>query len=132
MPMVFAAQGNNPQGGEGSVGIDWKFNPTPDPLLFGTILPGDSGNVVSNLAVGTSNLQVKSIAITLDTGSVFTADNVKIDIDDGKGFTAPADVDPFVITNGGSKDINIKLNILAGTHSEDFTGTITYTVMEAP
>lgn len=123
---------NTPQGAVGSVAINMTLSPTPNPLDFGSLVPGATNDQVSNLAsVGSSNLEVTGISVSTVNGSVFIDSNVLFSLNNVDFYAASAlTTIPIVINAGNSTDLTVRLHVPVGTHTGSFAGTITYTVME--
>ena len=118
------------QSGTGQIIPDMTFIPNPNPLNFGSIVPGESSETISTLSVGNSNLEVTEVSVASTTGTVFTEANVLFSTDAGATFESVDVLDPFGILAGGSFDLHVQLNVPVGTGSEPFSGIITYTVLE--
>ena len=60
---------------------------------------------------------------------IFNESNVMFSLD-GTNFVSAADIDPIYIDTGTTKDLFVRLNVPIGTSSRQFSGIITYSVME--
>lgn len=124
-----------PQGANGNVLAQIQLTPTQDPLPFGDIAVGNFGTVTNTLTAGNSNIQITLISVAPVTGTVFSTANVEFSFDAGTTFLHTNDAGFLTpvptISALGSISPMVRLNVPAGTTSGAFTGTITYTVMEA-
>ena len=108
---------------EVSVDPDFSFEATPNPVNFGTLIPGGSSEKQITLTPGNSDLSV-SISISGDAIMETIQDNRDGDYDSYNG-------DSVIITHNSPISFDLKLDVLAGTSSGDYSATITYTVLEA-
>lgn len=117
------------QGGEGQVTPDLALTPNPNPLEFGQMSPGNSKSLSSSLTSGNSNLTVNLITVTSTSGNVFTEQNVMFS-SNNQTFVKAENFDPINIPAQAMHSYFVQLTIPIGTQSSNFTGIITYTVME--
>lgn len=104
---------------------DLSLIPTENPLVFGPLNPGGSDTEVITLTPGTSNLDV-SVDVS-DTGNGLFEDHLMFDF--GAGPVDP-EIGIIKIAAETPKVFGAILTIPVATPSGDFTGVITYTVME--
>jgi len=116
------------QGAQGEVLTDFTFIPSPNPLYFGQMFPGQSRTRTSMLSVGNSELWVMQISVQPDSGSVFNEQNVLFSTDNGANFHNVTETDPIQIAAETSKNVEVQLSIPSGTIDGSFSGTITYLV----
>lgn len=120
------------QTGNGTVTTDMTFIPTPNPLNFGSLMPGQTSEVISDLLVGNSTLYITAIGVTPGAGAIFTEANLEFN-PNGTWYHAsdlgfpmitidPLGTNPFLLP--------IRLYVPIGTTAGNFDGTITYTLME--
>ena len=119
------------QGAEGQVAADMTFLANPNPLNFGSLLPGESNTVISTLSVGVSSLNVQGVAVSSTVGDIFTDANVKFSLD-GINFVSAGALPVITIVEQTSEDLDVKLSVPVGAQSGTFQGTITYTIVETP
>ncbi len=111
------------QGAEVDVSFDSTFVPTPDPIDFGILFPGDNNVQAITLTPGTSDL-----AISVDiTGAVLLQGILA----DRTGSYIAYDDDSFTMIASTPLIFNTKLVVPLGQDSGSYSGTITYTVLEA-
>lgn len=120
------------QGGQGEVVPDLTLTPTPNPLQFGQISPGNARSLSSSLTAGNSKLIVSMVKVTSTGVNVFTEQNVMFSETESGTFVSAANFDPINIAALGTFNYFVRLTIPVSTTSGTFTGIITYTVMENP
>lgn len=105
------------------IGFDSTLTPTPNPLMFNGLMPGQTSTQVITLTPGVSNLAV-SVNIVGDSliQSITSDWDGPFTLFSGDGFT---------VSGGTPKILNARLSVPIGTHSGSYTGTIIYTVLEA-
>ena len=113
------------QGAEADVESCLTLIPTPDPIDFGSMIPGGSSTESTTLTPCTSDLSV-SVSIT---GEDFVVD-MEADRDGDTVFSA-YNGDSFIITADTPITFDTKVTAPIGKTSGAYSGTITYTVLEA-
>jgi hypothetical protein len=114
---------NSTQNVTSIVTADLNLVPTPNPLDFGSLFPGQSSAIkIITLTPGTSNLLV-----TPSATSIFQYIQLNI----GNGYNVIGN-ETISITASQAKDINSRLDVPVGYHSGTYSSIITYTVLEAP
>ena len=108
-----------------TVEADLTLTPTPNPMNFGPLMPGESNTIETTLTPGTSDLTV-TVGVSDTIGGIFE-DNLMIDI--GAGFVVPETVE-ILIDADTPMDVDYMLDIPVGTPSGPYSATITYTVLE--
>jgi len=119
------------QTGNGQVVTDLTLIINPISLIFGDMQPGESKTLPTILTVGQSNLDVSMIQVTpSQEGGIFNENNVLFSVDD-INFADVSEIGIINIPSETSKNLFVKLTIPTATPAGPFSGTITYTVMQA-
>lgn len=115
------------QGAEGAVIPDLTLIPTPNPVVFGPLIPRTSDTERITLTPGHSNLIV-TVDVSDTVGTLFE-DGLAFDFGAG-----PVDPEALLIPVMADTPIMFDaiLTVPTAIHSGAYSGKITYTVMEAP
>lgn len=110
-----------------TVNSDIQLSVNPTSVDFGSLIPGATSAVqtTSLTQSGASNI---IISISTNMSSIFG--NVEIDLGDGAGFKTIG-IEQVAISANAAKSIDSRITIPIAYKSNSYTGTITYTAMEA-
>jgi hypothetical protein len=110
------------QEAQANITADLSLTPEPNPIDFGNLLPGEESIVPITLTPGTSDLSV-TVNITGDLlSSIEYGQNESYSIYSGSN---------FIILANNPITFNTKLMVPIGQSSGSYSGTITYTILEA-